>query len=67
MSMITPDQMATWTDEQRGRAIAWARANGLNPNDVCAGKPIEIGEGAILYHRFVRNERGFVQLRPRQP
>lgn len=64
MTTITPDQMANWTAEQRHRAMDWARANGTEPNDVSASKPVEIGEGAILYHRFVRNERGKVQLRP---
>lgn len=64
---ITPEQMASWNAEQRHRAIDWARANGLNENDVSATKPIEIGEGAILYHRFVRNDRGKVQLRPDSP
>jgi hypothetical protein len=64
MPTITPDQMRHWTNEQRQRAIDWARANGLNENDVSAMKPIEIGEGAIAYHRFVRNSDGKIQRHP---
>lgn len=64
MPTISPEQIYTWTDEQRRRAMDWAWANGINPNDVRAGGGIEIGEGAILYQRFVRNERGRLQLRP---
>ena len=64
MPTITPEQIYTWTDGQRDRAMNWCRANRINPDDVRAGGGIEIGEGAILYQRFVRNERGRVQLRP---
>lgn len=64
MPTITPEQIYTWTDEQRRRASDWASANGLNPNDVAVAKGIEIGEGAIAYHRLVRNEYGKILRRP---
>jgi hypothetical protein len=67
MPTITPDQMATWTDRQRNRAIDWARANGLNENDVSVSRSIEIGEGALAYHRIVRDRRGHGLLHPTRP
>ena len=67
MPTITTDQMRYWTNDQRQRAIDWARANGLNENDVSAGKAIEIGEGAIAYHRIVRAENGRALLHPTRP
>jgi hypothetical protein len=66
MPVITPDQMRYWTDGQRDRAMNWCRANRIDPDDVSATRAIEIGEGAIAYHRYVRNEQGKIQRHPTQ-
>lgn len=66
--IFTTDQMRHMPDAEREQAMAWIRANGLDPYDVSVGGPIILdevdGQQVIRYHAFVRTAEGKKQVRP---
>jgi hypothetical protein len=66
--IFTPDQMYRMPDAERAQAMAWIRANGLDPEDISIDGPISLdevdGQPVIRYHAFVRTTEGKKQHRP---
>jgi hypothetical protein len=67
--MFDRDEIDTWFDDEtlHNRMLWWLRSNGITPTEASSAYPLIIeevrGVAQIRYMRFVRSERGHIQIR----